>query len=138
MRSSFLRLPDLRFSFLRYSMIGGIGFVADLGLLALLTHGGFLPPLVARLGSIFGALMLTWTLHRGYTFGTASRRRFAEWCRYLATKSVGAGINYVVYSVLVLTVPAVGIYGAMAGGSLVAWLANYFGARHFVFPASAE
>lgn len=125
----------MRSSFLRYSLIGAVGLAADLGLLALLAATGLAGPYAARLGSLLGALTLTWWLHRGFTFGAASPGRFREWCRYLATNAVGASLNYLTYSLLVATVPRIGIYGALLWGSLVAWIANYWGARLYVFPA---
>jgi len=124
-----------RSSFLRYSLIGLVGLAADLGLLALFAATGLAGPFAARFGSLLGALTLTWWLHRGFTFGTASADKFREWCRYLATNAVGAGINYLTYSALVVTVPSMSIYGALLWGSVVAWIANYWGARIFVFPA---
>ena len=122
-----------RSSFLRYSLIGLVGLGADLGLLALISVAGVAGPFAARAASILGALTLTWWLHRGFTFGAASPRRFAEWCRYLASNAVGAGVNYLTYSVLVVTAPQIGIYGALLCGSVAAWIANYWGARVFVF-----
>jgi len=125
-----------RSSFLRYSLIGGVGLAADLGLLALFTASGLTGPLAARLGSLLGALTLTWWLHRDFTFGAASPDRFAEWRRYLATNALGAGLNYLTYTALVLTAPSIGIYGALLSGSVLAWIANYWGARNFVFRAN--
>jgi len=122
-----------RSSFLRYSLIGLVGLGADLGLLALISAAGIAGPFAARAGSILGALTLTWWLHRGFTFGPASERKFAEWCRYLASNAAGAGVNYLTYSVLVVTAPGIGIYGALLWGSVAAWIANYWGARLFVF-----
>ncbi|MEE8444456.1 MAG: GtrA family protein [Alphaproteobacteria bacterium] len=122
-----------RSSFLRYSLIGAVGLAADMALLALFTATGVAEPLVARLGSLLGALTLTWWLHRGFTFGVAAPDRFPEWCRYLATNAVGAALNYLTYTVLVLTAPAIGIYGALLCGSVLAWIANYWGARNIVF-----
>lgn len=127
-----------RSSFLRYSLIGLVGLAADMGLLALITASGIAGPFAARAASILGALTLTWRLHRGFTFGTASERRFAEWCRYLASNAAGAGINYLTYSVLLAAVPSVGIYGALLWGSVAAWIANYWGARVFVFRGGAS
>jgi len=126
------RLP--RSPFLRYSLIGAVGLAADLGLLALISATGLAGPLAARIGSLLGALTLTWWLHRDFTFGTASPDRFLEWCRYLASNAVGAGLNYLTYSLLVLGMPSLGIYAALLWGSLVAWIANYWGARIYVFP----
>lgn len=125
-----------RSSFLRYSLIGAVGLAADLGLLALISETGLAGPLAARLASILGALTLTWWLHRDFTFGTASAGRFREWCRYLATNAVGAGLNYLTYSALVLGAPQIGIYGALMAGSVVAWIANYWGAKLYVFPSA--
>ena len=125
-----------RSSFLRYSLIGAVGLAADLGLLALFSASGLAGPFAARLGSLLGALTLTWWLHRDFTFGTASENKFLEWGRYLASNGVGAAINYLTYSVLVVTAPSIGLYGALLWGSVVAWIANYWSARIFVFPKS--
>jgi dolichol-phosphate mannosyltransferase len=83
--------------------------------------------------SMLLALTATWVLHRGFTFRSADPRRFAEWLRFVGVNSVGAGINFGVYSVVLVALPGTPPLLALVMGSVMALIANYLGARSFAF-----
>lgn len=90
-----------RHPFLRFCVVGGIGTVVDAlvlaGLLLLLGHH----PILARIPAIFIAMCATWWLNRHYTFRSEIPISFREWLHYMAVNSIGAGINFSCY-VLIL------------------------------------
>ena len=136
--------PALR-EFLRYCIVGGVGFVVDGGLLWWLTAGGVasgdavsgdtvsgFDPYLARLISFPVAVTVTWVLHRFWTFehgsDAAAKRQYAG---YFILQLAASIINYGVYA------GAVSLYGAsqvilMFGftlGSAIGLAVNYTGAK---------
>ena len=122
--------------FLRFGVVGVVGFVVDAGALqALVTLGGW-GPIAARLVSVPTAVFATWLLNRAITFPESHGGPvLRSLMRYAAVSAAGAGINFAVYSVLVIAsrsmaaVPLV----PLAVASLVAMVFNYLGSKHFAF-----
>lgn len=122
-------------SFIRFSLVGLIGFVVDAGLLWLLQ--GFLGPYVGRLISFAAAVLSTWVLNRSFTFanrqsGLSLRQEFA---RYFSTMIVGGGVNYTLYAALIYFVDIIAqqpILG-VAAGTLAGLTINFTLSRRWVF-----
>ena len=91
--------------FLRFALIGGLGFVVDAGMLLLLIQAG-MDPFVARLVSIGLAMLVTWRLNRALTFGASRDGQVREAARYVAVALSVAGLNYAIYAALLLILPA--------------------------------
>jgi putative flippase GtrA len=122
--------------FLRFGIVGVVGFVVDAGVLqALVTLAGC-GPIAARLVSVPTAVFATWALNRTLTFPEShGGPMLRSLMRYVAVSAAGAGVNFVVYSTLVVAsrsmaaVPLV----PLAVASLVALVVNYLGSKHFAF-----
>ncbi len=119
-------------TFIKYSLIGCVGFAVDASVLALAISGG-LSKILARLVSIGVALFITWWLHRNYTFRVRTSPSFHELCRYLTSNAVGALVNYSLYCALILFFIPDMLWLALAISSIAALAINYLGARFFVF-----
>lgn len=119
----------------RFLVVGGVGFLADAGMLALLTAWFGIDPLLARIGSIGFALSVTWMLNRNLTFGPSRRAMAVEGARY---GGVGIGtslVNYAVYSGLMLAIPVLPPVAALAAASIAAMALSYLGYSRLVFDA---
>ena len=119
-----------------FLVVGGVGFVVDAAVLALLVHGYGWGPYSSRLVSFAVAVTVTWVLNRTFVFAagrTTSRRR--EYTRYLAVQGAGMAINFGAYSLCIAASPVMSRWPvlALAVGSAIALLWNYAGARWFVF-----
>ena len=119
-----------------FTVVGGIGFIIDATILAILVHGYDWGDYTARLASFAVAVTATWYLNRRYVFAarkTADKR--SEYSRYLAVQLVGMAINFLVYSLCIASSPMMDKWPvlALAVGSAVALLFNFLGARMFVF-----
>ena len=130
------RLRALNTRFLRFCLVGVIGFALDAGTLQLLISGAGLDPFVARLGSYLVAATGTWWLNRRITFIKGSCGACVnQWLHYLSVNGVGAGINYGIYVLSLLTLdmvrqtPVLGV----ALGSALALIFNYVANLHWVF-----
>lgn len=122
--------------FLRFSVVGAVGFVVDAGVLqALITLAGW-GPVEARAVAIPVAVFATWLLNRTVTFPESSGGpALRSLLRYAAVSAAGAGVNFLVFTLLVLAsremaaMPMV----PLAIASIVALVVNYLGSKHFAF-----
>lgn len=112
---------------------GGIGFIADAGALAFLLHVTPLGPFGARILSILFALSVTWLLNRTFTFGPSERPVAIESARYGGVGLATAGMNYVLYSALLMAIPAMPPLLALACASAAAMLLSFVGYSRLVF-----
>ncbi|MFZ2208581.1 MAG: GtrA family protein [Porticoccaceae bacterium] len=125
--------------FLRFALVGGIGFGVDVTVLYLLLGAG--AGLIAgRAGSFLAAATSTWQLNRRYTFtdrpGVAGIRATSrQWLRFVLANAVGGAVNVGIYAALVTQVsqcaelPAL----AVAAGSVAGLVFNYTVSRLWVF-----
>jgi putative flippase GtrA len=128
-------MPNLS-TFLRFGLVGAVGFLVDGGMLQALVGLGNWGAIQARLLSFPVAVFATWLLNRHFTFsrtnnGTASR----SFARYVAVSLGGASINFLIYTVLVLSMAFMAALPIvpLAIASIVALAFNYFGSKHFAF-----
>jgi putative flippase GtrA len=118
---------------LRFVLVGGIGFVADAGMLALLLQATPLGPFAARLISVAFALAVTWLCNRTLTFQPSSRGVLREGARYGGVGVTTSIVNYLIYSGLLLTMPWTPPLLALVIASLAAMTFSYLGYSKLVF-----
>ena len=121
--------------FVRFSMVGVAGFLVDASLITLLTNYGGINPLLARLASFLAAATTTWWLNRRFTFAAKDTSLVRQWLRFMAAMSIGGGVNYAVFTCLVLMLPLVmrQPWTGVAAGSLAGLAVNYYTSRRYVF-----
>jgi putative flippase GtrA len=117
----------------RFVFAGGIGFVADATVLALLLAFTPLGPFVARILSIGFALAVTWMLNRHLTFAPSGRGVVREGARYGGVGISTSGINFLSYSALLSFVPTMPPLTALVVASLIAMALSFVGYSRFVF-----
>lgn len=118
---------------LRFVFAGGVGFAADAAALWLLLAVSSLGPFLARILSIGFALCVTWQLNRHLTFAPSARGMAREGARYGGVGIATSIINYLVYSALLVALPAVPPLAALAVASLVAMALSFLGYSRLVF-----
>lgn len=113
--------------FVRFCLVGALGFVIDAGVLQLLLLTLAANPYKARIFSFLAAASVTWLCNRRYTFRTANRASRAEWLRYVGLMAVGALVNYAVYALCIATVAYARAqpWTAVAAGSVAALGINF-------------
>lgn len=125
--------------FLRFSIVGTLGFVVDSLVLVLLLSTTGLGFFSGRLASFLAAATVTWLCNRHFTFrDSGSPRRVRQWARFVLVNSGGGLINYGVYSVLIMTSELSRTWPvlAVAAGSLAGLAVNFAASRHLVFTRS--
>ena len=117
-----LRDPGLAGQILRFTIVGGLGFVLDAGILKTLVHFQ-LHPAIARVGSLAAAVTFTWWANRTLTFEPGRAASWPEFGAYVLSSLVGMVINYGVYSLaLVLGAPLI---AAVAIGTVAGSVFNF-------------
>jgi putative flippase GtrA len=128
--------------FLRFGVVGTLGFLVDAGvLLAAIALG--LGPWLGRLVSFLMAATVTYTLNRAWTFrqrtggGGASA---GQWARFVVVNLGGFAANYGTYAVLLATSATVAAWPVLgvAAGSIAGLGVNFGLSRRFVFKAAAR
>jgi len=117
----------------RFVFAGGIGFIADAGALWLLLAVTPLGPFTARVLSIGFALCVTWQINRHLTFSPSRRGVAQEGARYGGVGIATSVVNYLVYSAILLALPAASPLAALAVASLVAMTLSFLGYSRLVF-----
>ena len=121
--------------FLRFGVVGTIGFLVDSGVLygAIALGAGLY---LGRAISYLAAASATWALNRAWTFrGRGSGPVHQQWALFVAVNLVGFVLNYGTYALLVATVPVVAAHPILgvAAGSIAGMFANFFLSRAVVF-----
>lgn len=117
--------------FLRFCVVGVVGFIIDAGILQMLVIGAHANPYVVRIVSFLVAASGTWLMNRRYTFEVRHKPTHAEWLRYVAFMALGALVNYgafalcITFWLLAHTQPWLGV----AVGSIAGLSVNFLTAR---------
>ena len=127
--------------FLRFAIVGTLGFLVDAGVLLLLLASEIAGFHAGRCLSFLAGASFTWAVNRRVTF--ADRRtgdaggRGAEWARYVAAMAAGAALNYGVYALVLhlLGYSAAVAPLAVAAGSIAGLGLNFLAASRLVFAA---
>jgi putative flippase GtrA len=132
--NSFLKRA-LSAEFLRFVLVGTIGFVIDGGLMSLVIFiGGSY--FYARVFSFPAAVLVTWQLNRWWTFAKSDKSRPSRQLRrYFTLQVVGALANFIVFIAIleIIDPTALHIFIAFAMGSAVGLAINYLGSKLIIY-----
>ncbi len=134
----------LRREFIRFSIVGALGFLVDYFIVLLCVRVFAMHPLLARLFSFAGAASFTWLLNRAFTFA-ARINKGGEACGllpYMAAMLLGMAVNYAAYAFCLyflfprLPFPITQEFAlllAVSAGSCAGLLVNFFACNKFLF-----
>lgn len=127
--------------FVRFAIVGGLGFFIDVGVLLFLMHLFGVGPYRGRVVSYLCAATATWWMNRHFTF---SRRpdahRGKEWLMFVVCSSLAGVLNYAAYALFVFLFgqsPWSAIIG-VGLGACAGLLVNYTLSRRLVFRHSHQ
>lgn len=124
--------------FLRFALVGVIGFVLDSGILTVLVSILGLNPYGARVISFTAAVLGTWLINRRWTFGERQLTRASmgsEYMRYMAVQILGAASNLCIFVFALRRDPSLLRYPVipLALGAAAGLVVNFVGSRVWVF-----
>jgi len=126
--------------FISFSVIGGVGFIVDTGMLYLLIYAIDVNLYLGRIFSYLCAVTVTWVLNRTYTFKVDDQPVFhasllKQWSKFAGCNALGAVINYTIYALLItfISVFYKNPVFAVAIGTLFSVNVNFFLSKKYVF-----
>ena len=129
--------------FLRFCVVGAMGFVIDTSIFFFLTELCGVSPYVARAASILIAMTGTWFGNRNLTFRDHAASDGAgvlrEWAKFAGANAIGNLANYLTFSGLIGFAPAPvsNHFLALVAGTAVGLAFNFTLSKRFVFKAKA-
>ena len=135
-KSLYNKLPDRLFAFL---CVGIVGFAVDATILQTLIFGFDWDYYLSRLVSFAVAVLCTWLLNRTWTFkDSATDNHAREYSIYMIIQSIGASLNFAIYSACIFANEIFLSYpiAALAIGSICAMFFNFAAMRRFAFTGS--
>ena len=125
------RLPRL----FRFLIVGAAGFVVDAGLSNLLIAMGQASPLIARIPAFTVATVVTYSANREFTFHDRQTPFVSGWLKYVSSTSIGAILNYLVFSLAITFVVhgSWAVLEAIGLGSIAGLAFNYVCSVRLVF-----
>jgi putative flippase GtrA len=123
--------------FLKFGIVGGIGFVVDAGVLYACMKGLDMGPYTGRIVSFIAAASSTWFCNRHFTFkdSKGDDKLHVQWLKFLVVSMGGFVFNYGAYAALIWGSPLVAAYPVLgvAAGSIAGMFFNFFVSRKLVF-----
>lgn len=115
-----------------FLLAGAIGFIVDA--VFLYSFSTFTNPFVARIGSFFIAVVVTWRINVLATFGHEGKGI----THYVSGQVFGILLNYLIFSASLHMLPGgdLSLLLALGIGSAFAMIFNYMAMKHWVFQRS--
>lgn len=132
------KIPD---GFLPFACVGAVGFIVDAGILNWLIFSHGWDHYTARIASFAVAVLVTWFLNRNWAFRhQASANKTREYSAYLTVQTIGAALNFAIYSACIFLFPWFKQYPILplAIGSGIAMLFNFAASRRYAFTGGPQ
>ena len=128
--------PQLSKLLARFVLVGGLGFLVDVGITLLLIEFG-MDAFVSHVIAIPLAVLTTWRLNRAITFGASTTSQASEGVRYFAVAILVALLNYTIYAGLLVSIPSIPPGIAILIATSFATVFSFLGYRLFAFKTAA-
>lgn len=116
-----------------FSIAGLAAFFVDAGVYLAFAGLGFAPAL-ARVPSIFAAILMTWGFNRRWTFRTSEPASLSEFVKYVGAMGIGLVVNYSVFLGLMTFSATARAFPLMplAVATVAAMALNFLSARYLL------
>lgn len=115
---------------LRFTAVGLLTTLLDIGLFSGLTHAAGLAPAAANLVSYSCGIATSFALNRRWTFDAAGRAGARAFLRFAASNAAGLALSTAIVAALSAFLP--GLFAKVVSVPVV-FVWNYLLARHWVF-----
>lgn len=134
-------VPALDGHFVRFCLVGSVGFIVDFTVLKAVVSVG-MTPITGRLVSVVFATTTTFLVNRAWTFRSVEGHRslVRELATYFLVQSAGFAANFAVYTSMIAGIPALHgrLLPPMVAGTAAGLVVNYLGSKHIVFRRRAR
>lgn len=120
-----------------FALAGFSGFFVDAGLTELLASCG-VSPYLGRVFAVAVAIGVTYTINRNLTWKERRAPVPGRRTRYLAVSLVSIAVNYLTFATALSLLPGLRPVIAVAAGTGVGMVMNYFGYSRLVFTDDAD
>ncbi|MER2520073.1 MAG: GtrA family protein [Bdellovibrionales bacterium] len=130
------KMRETAIQFLRFGLIGGLGFIVDVGFFHIALDILELGHYGSAVFSFPFAATFTWLGNRVFTFKDRNAGHAgAQWARFLAVCAVGFVLNRGTYSLMVMNLPLAHSYPVLAlfGGTMAGMVFNFVFSKRLVF-----
>ncbi len=107
---------------LKFFLVGSGGFIIDYSIFHTLVYS--MPDYLARIISVFFAVLFTWLLNRRYTFNFKEKNIFKEFIKYFLSSKFSIGVNYIVF-ILVLNMYSLSYLNCYIIATVASSITNY-------------
>ena len=128
-------------AFLRFGVVGAVGFMVDALVLHGLTGLAGLNPFLGQAIAFPVAVLVTWPLNRMWTFKTREQDgRIKQAAVYFGVQCAGFAANYVVYSAALVAMPVLRhwLVVPLALGAALGLCVTFLGSKHLAFRARRQ
>lgn len=135
-RRTYIRRRAIIIQFIKFGMVGVVGFFADAGVLTACMKWLGMGPYSGRVVSFMAGASTTWICNRHFTFrGQGSGPASKQWFKFVLVSAGGFVFNYGTYAALVAHTELVATYPVIgvAAGSIAGMFFNFFASRRLVF-----
>jgi putative flippase GtrA len=112
---------------------GGLAFVTDASILAILTRGAGLDPFSARIIAIACAMIVGFFAHRRLTFAVTEPPTWAQFTKFIGVATTASIVNYAIYAGILVLRPGSEPLIALVIATALSMFVSYFGMRLGVF-----
>ncbi len=122
--------------FLKFGIVGTLGFIVDISVLKFCMVFLGMGPYLGRVFSFLLGATTTWICNRVFTFSDRRHGHMGmQWAKFLIVCAVGFTLNYGTYAALISLIPYIYLHPVLgvAAGSLTAMFFNFFMVRTLVF-----
>ena len=121
---------------IRFTCVGAVGFGVDAAVLTILIFDFGWGHYISRVVSFGVAVPCTWLLNRNWTFkASATTNRAREYTAYITIQTIGALLNFAIYSACIFYSSTMMRYPVLALtiGSGIAMLFNFLALQRYAF-----
>ena len=93
-------VPDKTLQILLFLIVGSLGFIIEVLIIKIGLYFSF-GPFISRSVSLPVAIVFTFWMNRSFSFAVKSQPELGEFGQYLLCMTVGAGLNFGIYSLLI-------------------------------------
>lgn len=135
-RNTYLKRKALIIQFIKFGIVGVIGFIVDAGVLMLCMQEFGMGPYSGRMISFMAGASTTWICNRHFTFrGLGSGHAGVQWFKFVLASAGGFTFNYGTYAALVANTELAAAYPVLgvAAGSIAGMFFNFAASKKLVF-----